>query len=325
MLKPSYKITLGATTISSEALGPLRSLEVRRDKRGTADEAAIDFGTSIPVDFSQGDPASIELGWDGSTSVVFTGTVGRVEQGITRLAAHCAGAQMKLMASRADQVFVSGNAGQVVTDLAGKAGISTDTIEDGIDLPVYFVDSTRSLFAHCTGLAVLCGFDLYTTAEGKLVFAPLSTTSADHTFRYGAEILAATVERAAPLDGATAVPESPASSAGDDKASWLVKDSSAHEGEAGGGASTVLFSDPVLRTRDAAESAAKARLYFSQRAAISGTVELMGTPDADLGKTAELKGVPASGVDGLYQIMAVTHRIDTGRGFRTVLHLGGMP
>jgi phage protein D len=325
MLRPSYKITLGATTVSSEALGPLRSLEVRRDKRGAADEAVIDFGTGIAVEFSQGDPASIELGWDGTTSTVFTGTVGRVEQGITRLVAHCFGAQMKLMTTRADQAFVSRNAGQIVTELAGKAGTSTDTIEDGIDLAVYFVDSARSMFAHCIGLAVLSGFDLYTTAEGKLVFASLSTTSADHSFHYGSEILAAAVERAAPLDGATAIPESPASSAGDDKASWLVKDSSAHEGTAGSGAATVPFSDPVLRTRDAAESAAKARLYFSRRAAISGTVELMGTPDANLGETAELTGVPAPGVDGLYQIMAVTHRLDAGRGFRTLLHLGGMP
>ncbi|HXB21075.1 MAG TPA: hypothetical protein VNV88_06830 [Candidatus Solibacter sp.] len=324
MLRPSYKITLGATTISSKALGPLRALEVRRDKRGTADEATIDFGTSVPVDFAEGDPVSIELGWDGTTSVVFSGTVSGVEQGISRLAAHCTGAQMKLMSVRSDQVFVSRNAGQVVTALAGKAGVSTDTIEDGIDLPVYFVDSARSLFTHCIGLAGLCGFDLYATPEGKLVFSSLSTTTADHTFRYGAEIVAATVERSAPLDGVTAVPESPASSAGDDKASWLVKDSSAHEGAAGGGDATLLFGDPVLRTRDAAESAAKARLQFSRRAAVSGTVELVGTANVDLGETAALKGVPASGIDGLYQVMAVTHRIDTRRGFRTLISLGGM-
>jgi hypothetical protein len=104
-----------------------------------------------------------------------------------------------------------------------------------------------------------------------------------------------------------------------------VKTSSAHEGTAGGGDLTLLFSDSVLRTRDAAISAAKARLYFSRRDAVSGDVALMGTPEIDLGETVSLERVPTAGVDGLYQVMAVSHILDTRRGFLTTVSVGGMP
>jgi hypothetical protein len=326
MFRPAYNITLGAATVSDAQPGPLDALQVRRDKRGNADEAIVRFGAvSAPV-FAEGDPAAIELGWDGSTSVVFTGTVERIARGISRVEAYCSGAQLKLMRGRTDQAFVSQNAGQVVTALAGTAGVPTETVEDGIDLPAYYADSARPLFTHCTALARVCGFDLYTTGEGKLVFAPFSTSSAGHTFRYGSEILAITVETTEPsLDAVTAVPESPASSAGDDKASWLVKTSSAHQGTAGSGSASVLVSDPLLRTRDAAESSAKARLYFALRDAVSGELEIQGAPDLDLDQAAELSGVPSPGVDGVYQIMGIMHSLDTRRGFRTTVSLGGMP
>ncbi len=325
MLRPSYQITLGAATVSDSQWGPLQALQICRDKRGRADEAIVRLGASMPVDFAEGDAASIKLGWDGAANNVFTGTVDRISRGISHVEACCFGAQMKLMRSRTDQVFISQKAGQVVTALAGTAGIPTDTVEDGIDLPFYFADSARSLYSHCFGLSRLCGFDLYVTGKGDLVFSPFSATSADHTFRYGSEILAVTVEKLAPLDGVTVAPESPASSAGDDTASWLVKDASAHEGSAGGGDATLFFSDPVLRTRDAAESAAKARLYFSQRDAVAGELELAGSPDVDLGETVELKGIPSAGIDGLYQVIGVTHRLDARRGFHTTVSLGGMP
>src|SRR5215475_1694278 len=100
MLRPSYQITLGAATVSDSQLGPLQALQVRRDKRGGADEAIVRLGAGIAVNFAQGDPASIELGWDGTTSAVFSGTVDRISRSITHVEALCTGAQMKLMRAR---------------------------------------------------------------------------------------------------------------------------------------------------------------------------------------------------------------------------------
>lgn len=325
MLRPSYSINLDNNTFSSDSLGPLVALEVRRCKNGGADEAILSLGRVPALDPAEGGDVTIELGWDGDTELVFTGVVEAVDRGIGRMEVLCLGQQMKPMRARGDRAFVNQSAGQVVEALASEVGVETETIEDGIDLPVYLVDSSRAFYDHCLGLARRCGFDLYTTEEGKLVFSQFAVTSADDTFRYGEQIVNASVEKGVPLEGVTMVPESPASSSGDETASWLIKDSSPHKGEVGGGAATLLVSDPLLRAKEAADTAANARLYLSRRDAVVGHVELMGSPEIRLGEALALEGVPDAGVDGLYQVMAVRHCLDRRRGFRTYVTLGGMP
>ena len=208
--------------------------------------------------------------------------------------------------------------------MASEAEVETATVEDGIDLPVYLADSGSSFYDHAEGLARRNGFDLYTDEEGALVFARFAVTSADHTFRYGEQIIDVSVERGSPLEGASVVPESPASSLGGDTASWFVKDPSPHRADAGGGAARLILSDPLLKTKEAATSTADALLYFSQRAAVSGHVSVMGYAKVKLGEAVALEGVPDAGVDGLYQVMSVSHRLDRRQGFRTVVGLGGM-
>ncbi len=264
-------------------------------------------------------PLPSGLGTEGA------GTVEAVESGIDRLKVDCLGNQIKLMRMRGDRTFINQSAGQIVSALAGDAGVSTDTVEDGIDFPVYLMDSSVGFYEHCARLARKCGFDLYTTDEGDLVFAAFSITSADHTFKFGEQILSASAERSVPLDVVTVIPESPASSGGDDTTSWFVKDPSSHRGEAGGGAIGLIMSDPFVRTKDAAEKTARGRLYFSKRDSVSGTVELMGSPQVKLGQAVALEGVPKAGVDAVYQVMAVRHSLDPWQGFRTVVSLGGMP
>lgn len=325
MLKPSYLVTLDQDTLSQDTLGPLVALEVLRCKNGAADEAIFTLGLTPPLDPQPGGAVTVELGWDGSTELVFTGVVDAVGHGIGKMQVCCVGSQMKLMKSRVDKPFTNQAAGQVVQILAGDVGVATDRVEDGIDLPGYLADSASNAYEHCLLLARNCGFDLYTTEQGKLVFAGFSVASADHTLRYGEHIVAASVERATPLDAVNVVPEGTASSAGDETACWLVKDPAPHQGAAGGGAAALLLSAPLLRTKDAAQSAADARLARSQRDAISGFVELMGSPGIKLGQTVALEGVPDSGADGLYQVMAVRHRLDRRRGLRTFVALGGMP
>jgi len=325
MLKPSYSIKLDQETISSDSPGPLLSLEVRRDKTGAADEAIVALGRVPEVNPSGGAGVSIELGWDGDTQLVFTGIIDTVERGISHLEVCCLGQQSKLMKARADKVLVSQKAGQVVTTLAGDAGVETETIEDGIDLPVYLVDSSMSLHEHCLRLARRCGFDLYTNEKGKLVFSRFAATVADHTFKYKVQILEASIEKSAPRDEIRMVPESPASSSGDETVSWLIKDPAPHTVKAGGGADALLLSDPLLRTKEAADTAANAQLYFSQRNAVVGSVALMGTPEIQLGETAALKNLPDAELNRTYQVMAIRHRLDKRRGFSTSVVLGGMP
>ncbi len=325
MLKPDYKITLGNTVLSREMLGPLVTLQVKRCKNGAPDEACIFMGRAPAVSASEGDDVTVELGWEDGAETVFTGFVESVEDGVAEAEIVCLGGLAKMARARSDRAFVNQNAGQVVKALADDAGVDTETVEDGIDLPVYLADSAQSFYSHAAALRRRCGFDLYTNEEGKLVFARFATASADLTFRYGEQIIGASVERGASLESVLVVPESPASSSGADTASWFVKDPSPHQMSAGSGAVGLLLSDALLRTKDAADAAAGARLYFSRRDAVSGRVELMGNAGVKLGQAVALEGVPDEGVDGLYQVMSVRHRLDRRRGFRTTVGLGGMP
>jgi hypothetical protein len=266
----------------------------------------------------------VELGWDGDTTLVFTGQVEAVTRQVADMTVTCAGSQMKLMRARSDRAFASQPAGQVVSALCGDSGVDTDTVEDGIDLPSYLVDSARRGWEHCLGLAQRCGFDLYCTQSGALVFGPFTATTADWTFRYGADVLSATVTRWHPSDGMAVVPESPSSGQGDEASAWLVMDPSPYRGEAGSPV-TLVLSDPMLRTKEAADSSASGRMAFRQRVTISGSVQLMGNPAVTLGEALALDGMPDDSLNDTYQVLAVRHVLDGRRGFRTVVALGGMP
>lgn len=324
MLKPTYAVTLGSFRLASDHLAPLVALRVDRAKNAGADWATVTIGRAQAASVSAGDPATVELGWDGDTTLVFTGQVEAVTQEVAGTTVTAAGNQMKLMRARSDRTFTRQSAGQVVSALAGDAGVETDTVEDGIELPAYHVDSARRGWEHCLGLARRCGFDCYANADGTLVFAPFTTVVADETFRYRAEVLSASLQRWRPGGGVTVVPESPASGQGDDTSAWLVKDPSPYQGQAGDTA-TLVLSDPLLRTKDAADSAAAGLVAFQQRQVVTGDVELMGDPGVTLGQAIALSEMPDDSWNDTYQVVAVRHSLDGRRGFRTVAGLGGMP
>jgi phage protein D len=324
MLRPAYSVALGGTTLSSETLGPLEGLSVQRAKNAGADWASMVVGLVPDLDVAEGDPVAIELGWDGQTTPVFAGEVEAVDRGLLRLEISAAGSQIKLLRSRSDRTFVNQSAGQVVSALAADVGMETERTEDGIQLPVYLADSGRRAFDHCLALARRCGFDLFTTQAGALVFAPFASSSADRTYRFGADLLAARIERSPAGPGVAVVPESPASASGDETASWLVRDPAPYRAEAGGAVGVVL-SDPVLRTKEAAARAAQARIDFRAREIVSGHVEVLGDPAVTLGQSVELTNVPDDALNDLYQVLSVRHILDRGRGYRTFVGLGGMP
>jgi len=324
VLKPTYTVMLGSSRLGSDHLGPLAALRVDRAKNAGADWATVTIGRAQAVPVSAGDAVTVELGWDGDTTLVFTGQAEAVTQEVAGTTVTAAGSQMRLMRARSDRTFTRQSAGQVVSALAGDAGVETDTVADGIDLPAYHADSARRAWEHCLGLARRCGFDCYANADGTLVFAPFTTVAADLTFRYGAEVISASLQRWRPGDGVSMVPESPASGQGDDTSAWLVKDPSPYRGEAGGTA-TLVISDPLLRTKDAADTAAAGLVAFQQRRVVTGDVELTGDPGVTLGQAIALSGMPDDSWNDTYQVVAVRHVLDGRRGFRTQAGLGGMP
>jgi phage protein D len=321
MLRPTYAVSLGGRVLSSAALEPLVSLEVSTTLRDPADCVVVRLREVPDVLPDEGAEVTVVLGWDGDDELVFTGTVASVERGLAAVTVVCLGNTAALMRARGDEAFLNQSAGRVVRALASESGVPTGVVKDGIDLPVYLVDSASSHFDHCSRLARRSGFDLYTTVGGELTFAEFAVFFADHTFRYGADLLGLRLERApAPL-GAKVVPESPSSKAGDDTTSWLSRDSEPFTASAGGEPATLL-ADPLLRSKEAADSTAASLTRLRARDATTGEVALIGSPAVALGDAISFEGVPG-GAGGVYQVTAVRHRLDRQRGFRTDVSFGG--
>jgi hypothetical protein len=326
MLKPSYRLTLGPTIISSTSVSsrdPLVSLRTDADLNTPAALLDAWFGNPQSIAVAAGDPAKLELGYDGSLTTVFTGVVDRVRADLSRLHVQALTGMAELLRLRAHQVYENQTAGQIVTDLAGQAGVPKGNIQSGPDLPFYLVDDARNAYHHCRDLAERAGFDLYITPDGKLTFGAFNKFAPDHLFTYAQDVLALQAAQLPATFGRVEVwGESPASSEGAEAASWLVRDFSNSLGVAGSG-NTLRVSDPAIRTKEAAVASAEGRLAALTRRATFGTAVVVGKAEVALADAVTFLQAPAGQLRGIFQVKRVRQRFSKTHGFTTDLELWG--
>ncbi|GEM_PF-5598419 len=320
---PEFEVAVGKQKLKSGGHGTLWRLEILREVNGGADEAFLQLGLSQPIEAANGDAVTVDLGYEGSLSRVFTGTVDRISGGLASLEMHALGAQTLLMEKFGDKGFVNQKAGDVFQALAKDAGADIGRSESGVSLSCYLADSAHSYWEHGLRLGLHSGNDLYVDADGKLVFAPINGDAPPLKLKFGIDLLQAACEEGAPPTKTVRIPESPASSAGEETAAWFAKDSASHKGEAGDGDGAPAY-HPQLRTQEHAQASADSLHLRRQREARNAQVEMMGKPDVELGDTVELEGLPAGG-DGTYVVLALRHALSNRSGFRTYASLGGVP
>jgi phage protein D len=341
LLTPAYKLTfsqgapapggIGVTGLSggkvvdttSEAqASTVVELKVVLDLDAPADSLALTMGQVGSFRPQKGDQVKVELGYaddDRGLFHVITADVVNVDLGLTRrrLVGH-ASAQ-KLLACFADEHFEAKTAGDIVEDLAGRAGVDVERAEAGSRFPAYVVDGRRSLYHHLHDLAGLCGFDLYVTPEGKLVFEKFVGGKAVHVFEYGKHILDLDIYQREPANAAVeAWGEGPGTGPVESWA-WLTKDFSANKGAAGSGTPLYLLERPALRNAQAARNAAQAFNTYSTRDALWGRLFLTGNPQVKLGDALRLQSVPDESLNASYQVRTITHRITKSAGFTTTI------
>jgi phage protein D len=348
--RPAFSLTLGSTTLTSsvaaggggdlvgaavgavtDALGGGGAAAAGAVVVGVEVDSDLDapgtldawLGIAADVSVSPGEAVELELGYADSLSTAFVGSVTSVEPDLVGLHVRAVTDESKLLQLRLNQVYENQAAGQIVSDLASQAGVSTGTVQNGFDLPFYVVDDSRSAYRHCRELAERTGFDLYVSADGELTFAGFDRGSADHTFGYARDVLSLSVTTAPPRFEAVEVwGESPASSEGAEAASWLVRDFSGSVGTAGSGP-LLRVSDPAVRTGDAAATSAQGRLAALTRRATFGTAVVLGAPDVQLGDAVTFEDVPDARLEGVFQVRRVRHTLTRGEGFTTRLELLG--
>jgi len=316
MLKPNYKIEIGSETFEPGAQSPVISLQISLDMDIPADSFEVVFGhNSKSSKIKEGDAASIQLGYEDSLEDVFKGTVDNVEPGIAEIKVTGLNFAWKLLELRTNQVYESQAAGDIVSDLANKAGVTTEDVSSGLSFPMYVVDDGKNAYEHIRELAEKCGFDVYMTSENKLVFKKYEREE-PQALEYGKNIIQAELQEERPIVAGVVVQgESPSSFKGADTSHWLTKRQV--EGMAGSGA-RLLVQDPTMRDKDSAEKVAKARLDTLTRT-VSGTVKIIGMAELKLGDTIEIKGMLNPKMNGEFQVRSVEHFLNKTVGFTTLV------
>lgn len=351
-LNPQFSISAGSfkSTADNAVGGPVRIL-VDRDMDLPADSMEAQMMERSGV--AEGDSISVELGHDGTTEKVFTGTVVEVVpeygQGTARVRIRALGEMNKLLNLRQASTYEGQSAGDIVKDLMSAAGLSAGEISDGPTLPRFAVHQLASAFVHVKGLADRLGYELYTDRDGKLMFQALgdaasldsagggllgaATSAAESAassllglgggsegYGFGKHLVrVAASQGTQPLASVQVGGESPASTQGDDKAHWLTTDDSSLDGSAGNGDPHRLFLDPAARTKDMADRFANGRLSVANRRAREVRLTVLGRPSLDLGDSIEVTDVPDTAATGKGYIRSIRHRFGGGIGFLTSL------
>ena len=325
MLIPAYKLTLGdkiVDTTDEPQASTVIDLTVVLDMGTPADSFILVLGQVGGLKPERDDEAVIELGYAGNSGLtqVMAGTVLTVEPGLTTARVVGYSAAQTLLRTFVDQTYESKTAGQIVRDLADRAGVDITTVENGITFPAYVTDGLRSVCQHMRDLADLCGFDLYVNADGELVFEKFVSGKTVHVFEYTKHILELDVLQAPPRAALVeAWGESPTGSQGEEAWAWLTKDFSGSKGTAGSGEPKLLLERTALRTADAAQSAAEAAHTHIQRRTLRGRLLTVGQPQVKLGDAIRLRDVPDDALNNTFQVRSVTHRITKIEGFTTAI------
>lgn len=326
MLTPAYKVTVGKrafdTTQDAQASTAV-DVVVELDMETPIDTAVVTLGRVGSLSPAVDDPMTVALGYaddDTGPANVVTTSVVSVDQGslTTRVTGYTAA--NTLLRTYADQSYESKTAGQIVRDLASRANVGVAVADDGILFPSYVVDRQRGVYAHMRELALLCGFDLYVDASGKVVFEKFFGGKAVHVLENAKHIVAIDVIRSQPIaESVTAWGESPTGSKGDNAWPWLTKDFSGSKGSAGSGDPALLLERPALRTGAAAQTAATALETEIKRRTLRGSVLTIGRAEVRLGDAIVLRGMDDASLNTTFQVRSVRHRISKADGFTTLI------
>jgi phage protein D len=323
LLRPAYAVTVAGKrvdTTSEPRASTLVSLTVALDLDTPADAATLELGRIGRLEPVLDDDATIELGYidDPSLTTVLTGTVGLVDPGLVTSTVVVYSGAATVLRSVANETFENKSAGDIVRDLASRAGVGVGNVEAGSQFPAYVVDGRRGAFEHVLDLAGLCGLDAYVDSGGDLVMERFTGGHAMHVLEHAKHILELDVRRTPPAAAAVeAWGESPGTSRGTNAWAWLTKDFDKLHGSAGSGTPLLVLERPALRSADAAGRAAEGALEAAQSRAVRGRVLTIGRPEVKLGDAIQLRGVPDAAANGSFQVRSVTHRVRKRRGFTT--------
>jgi phage protein D len=313
MMRPTYQIIVGSTSLSTDSGNDVVSIHVIRSVGLPTDSCEVFVVGSKGYAFERDAEVEVKLGYDEELVSVFSGFVDEVEYGISLVRLTALGHALGLLRLRVNRVYLNQTAGKIVQDLAQEASLKVAEASDGINLPMYVVDDAASAYEHVLRLADRCDFIVYITEDKELVFKEWSG-SKTHTLEYGKNLIRVEEQDFVPLYASTRVHgESPASVKGAETSHWLTKQEIKSEAGSGG---VLAIADAAIRDTETAETVAKARLN-KLKYTFAAVVETVGNPDIKVGNNVTLEGVPNSAVSGELEVRGVEHYLSKTKGFTT--------
>lgn len=306
--RPSAVLTLDGQTLSA-AEAALARLEVDLSS-GSHDAARVTLWPESKFkDAQAGSTLEISLGEAGDEELVWTGQITGARRSPEAVTLEGLAATIELSRARRSQTFVAQTVADIVKDLAGD--VTVDTVEGAVELAVYSVDNERPVWAYLCDLARLLDADLASSPDGGLRFVPREGPATPSFARYGAEVLDWRWSQAPQPHASATAPHGAGSEEGSDRWHWLLNDPVGADAD-----QTRIVG--ALRARDGADTATAALAARAERAAVRGSVSLLGKPSLRPGDSLELKDMP-DGDPGSLRIRDVLHILDADRGFITVL------
>jgi hypothetical protein len=316
--RPGAALTLEGNRLTA-AEAALGDLQVELAVGSAHDRFRASFGAiSKFADVSAGASAVVELGFGDSLDTVLTGTVTSVQRRPWGLVVEGLAATLALSQTYLGRSYVSQSASDIVADLVSGANGTTGEISAPLQLSAYHVDERRSVWSHVCALARLAGCELSADGVGALNFRPPKSSSPDHSFRHGAELIAWDVgPRDTTRTDVSVVPFGAASEQGSDHWHVLLREPD------GGPPSDETIVAAALRDRDGAQTYEQAIRDARTRRSSGGEVLVGGDATIRAGDVVTLDDVPG-GQGAPLRVTAATHRLGGGSGFRTLIRVEGV-
>ena len=274
---------------------------------------------------AHGDQVTVSLSADDVSGTVVTASVQNISSSFETTVIDGQTGIRKLAATRVNRTFQNRSLQQIARDLASAAGASVGTVDNGASYPYVLVHDSTPVLWHLWNLARRQGADLWFDEQDRLMIQKFTRSKADHELQYGIHILDAQIlSRRPSADLVRLTGESPSSNQGSDSWHWIAKDLAPFRGESGKGTPALYRADATLRTKDAADSAAKAALESITGGARLGRLRILGNPKVHPGQAIEIKGAPQPELNGMYKVLALRHLFDKRAGFTTTISFSGI-
>lgn len=318
MLKISYKIKIGNTTITEGTESNLLEMQVSSSFNIPVNHCHLTLTLPEKVNIKLDETISIEIGYDGTTHLIFTGKIKLISWEMTQVKIEGFSSLENLIIAHINSVYEKSSAGDIVKDILKEETLKADKVDNGIIFSSYVVGDLMSAYDHLKQLAQYCGFDCYANIEDKIMFAKYQAKTT-HELNYGEDILSLTLHQYQTTIGKVEIyGESPASQGqGEKGTSWLTKKEV--KGTAGKQSGTTLrLANPTARTQSIAQTIADNMLTnLSQKQ--RGKSKVRGNSQIKLGDGIKISKMPNKQQNGTFKVTGVHHHLNRLSGFCSVI------